>query len=149
MDYFLGTFDYSIDDANRLSIPAKFRKVIEQQQEENNLIISKEQENCLTLYPYKLWKTQVGDKIAQLPHSDPAANRLRRLLGINTTEANLDKQGRLNIPAEYYRHAGIKKNVRIIGSVDTIQLWNPDSHSGVAQNPEGKSLIEEFKEFGI
>ena len=148
MDYFLGTFDYSIDDTGRLNIPAKFRKVMSQY-EENTLIISKEQDNCLTIYPYTFWKQHIGDKIAELPHSQPKANRLRRLLGMNTTEASLDKQGRVNIPTEYYEHAGIDRNVRIIGSVDTIQLWNPETYDKVALGPEEKSLIEEFEEFGI
>lgn len=148
MEYFLGTYNYTIDDNNRLNIPAKFRKVMEQLHE-NNFIISKEQDNCLTAYPYKFWKTQIGDKIAELPHSDPKANRLRRLLGQNTTEVSLDKQGRINIPGEYYNHAGIDRNVRIIGSVDTIQLWNPVTYDDLSQKPEEKSLIEEFEEFGI
>ncbi|MFQ5649135.1 MAG: division/cell wall cluster transcriptional repressor MraZ [bacterium] len=148
MEYFLGTYDYTIDDHNRLNIPAKFRKVMSRL-EESNFIISKEQDDHLTVYPYKFWKTQIGDKIVALPHSDPKANRLRRLLGIKTTEVALDKQGRVNIPADYCNHAGIEKNVRIIGSVDTIQLWNPDTYDQISRVAEEQSLIEEYQAFGI
>ncbi len=148
MEYFLGTFDYATDGTGRLNIPAKFRKVLSQLGE-NNLIISKEQDEYLTIYPYKSWKVQIGDKIAELPHSHSKANRLRRLLGLTTTEASIDKQGRVNIPTDYYKHADIDKDVRIIGSVDTIQLWNPDTHDRLSQTSEEKSLIEEFEEFGI
>ena len=148
MEYFLGAYTNNIDDNNRLSIPAKFRKVLSSLNEDN-LIISKEQDGCLTVYPYKFWKTQIGDKIAALPHSAADANRLRRLLGMNTMEIAPDKQGRINIPTEYYNHAQIDKNVRIIGSVDTIQLWNPDTYADISQKPEEKSLIEEFEDFGI
>ncbi len=148
MAYFLGTFDYSIDGSNRLNIPAKFRKVMDQLGQ-TEFVISKEQENCLTIYPYNIWKERVGDKISELPHSDENANRLRRLIGLTTTEVSLDNQGRVNIPSDYYTHAGIEKKIRIIGSVDTIQVWNPLKYEQVSQAPEEKSLLEEFKEFGI
>ncbi len=148
MAYFLGTFDYSIDGSNRLNIPAKFRKVMDQLGQ-TEFVISKEQENCLTIYPYNIWKERVGDKISELPHSDENANRLRRLIGLTTTEVSLDNQGRVNIPSDYYTHAGIEKKIRIIGSVDTIQVWNPLKYEQVSQVPEEKSLMEEFKEFGI
>ncbi len=148
MAYFLGTFDYSIDGSNRLNIPAKFRKVMDQLGQ-TEFVISKEQENCLTIYPYNIWKERVGDKISELPHSDENANRLRRLIGLTTTEVSLDNQGRVNIPSDYYTHAGIEKKIRIIGSVDTIQVWNPLKYEQVSQVPEEKSLMEEFKEVGI
>ncbi len=148
MDFFLGKFNNTIDDNNRLSIPAKFRKVLSET-EEDNLIISKEQENYLILYPYKSWKIQVAEKITALKRSDAKANRLRRLLGMSTTEAKPDKQGRVNILSEYYEHAGIDKNVLIIGSIDTIQLWDPDTYASISQTPEENSLQEEYEEFGI
>ena len=148
MEYFLGTFDYSIDDNNRLSVPSKFRKVMTQLGQ-TNFIVSKEQKNHLTVYPYNIWNQRVGAQIFQLPHHDKKANRLRRLIGLNTTEVALDSQGRINIPSDYYQHAGIEKKVRIIGSVDTIQLWNPETYDQVSQTPEEKSLLEEFEEFGI
>lgn len=148
MDFFLGKFNNTIDENNRLSIPAKFRKVLDET-DEDNLIISKEQENYLILYPYKSWKLQVAEKITALKRSDAKANRLRRLLGMCTMEAKPDKQGRVNIPSEYYEHAGIDKNVLIIGSIDTIQLWDPDTYASISQTPEENSLQEEYEEFGI
>jgi len=148
MDYFLGTFDYNTEDTGRLNIPAKFRKVLEQLAE-STLVISKAQSDYLTVYPYKFWKQQIGDKVVELSHGRTDANRLRRMLGMTTIETSLDKQGRINIPADYYKHAGIDKNVRIIGSVDTIQLWNPDTYEKLALSSEEKSLNEELAEFGI
>lgn len=148
MDFFLGTYNYAIDDTGRLNIPSKFRKVLASL-EESNLIISKEQPGYLTVYPYLLWKRRIGDKVAELPRSDAQANKLRRLLGLNTAEASLDKQGRVNIPTDYYAHAGIDKSVRIIGTVDTIQLWNPVEHDGLAESPEGPSLLAELDNFHL
>ncbi len=147
MNYFLGKFEYALDDDNRLSIPAKFRKVMTELNQ-TEFIISKEQKNCITMYPYLTWKEQIGDRIAELAHSSTEANKLRRLLGMNTTEVKLHNKGRIKIPSDYLEHAGIDKKVVIIGSVDTIQLWNPGSYDKLSDKDE-KSLMDELEQFGI
>ncbi|MFQ5603433.1 MAG: division/cell wall cluster transcriptional repressor MraZ [bacterium] len=148
MAYFLGTYENTIDDNNRLSIPAKYRKIMEDLGH-SHFFITKEPENYLTLYPNNVWNARIGAKIADLPHGGPKAKRFRRLIGANTTEINLDNQGRINIPTDYYKHAGIEKKVKIIGAVDTLQLWNPESYDEISQEPEEQSIREEFEEFGI
>lgn len=148
MDYFLGEYDYAIDDGNRLSIPSKLRKVMTQWGQ-NNFKVSKEQQNHLILFPSDFWNERVGSKVLNLPLSDPRAHRLRRLIGLNITEVSMDSQGRINIPADYYQHVGIEKKIKIIGSVDIIQLWNPDIYAKVSQTSEERSLLEELAEFKI
>lgn len=145
---FLGEFDYTIDDNNRLSIPAKFRKSMTENGQ-NRFIVTKKEPDYLTLYPQNVWADNVVAKVYELPHSKKEANRLRRLIGLNSTEVSLDSQGRVNIPGDYYQHAGIEKKVKIIGTVDTIQLWNPDVHEKESQKPEEKSFLEELEQFGI
>ena len=149
MSYFLGTYDYTIDDNFRLNIPAKFRKAMNQLQQ-NTFIISKAQENYLTVYPTNIWDEQIGKKILELPHSDEIANKLRVMVGINSTDTKLDSQGRITVPQEYCQHASIDKKVKIIGSVDTLQLWDPGKYDKyIARQAAQKSLTEELKAFGI
>lgn len=148
MEFFLGKFDYMTDDAGRLNFPAKFRKVM-QHLDETSLIVSKAQPDYLIIYPYKLWKERVGDKIAKLSHSNANAARLRMEIGLQMAEASLDKQGRLNIPPEYYRHVNIDKNVRIVGCTDVIQLWDPTTHDRISEIRPEKSLLEELSKFEI
>jgi DNA-binding transcriptional regulator/RsmH inhibitor MraZ len=69
--------------------------------QQNTFIVTKEQENYLTIYPINIWEKQVGSKVVDLPHSDDVANRLRRLIGLNTTDTKLDSQGRITVPPEY------------------------------------------------
>ena len=118
--------------------------------QQNTFIITKAQENYLTVYPSNIWDDQIGKKVLELPHSDDVANRLRILIGINTTDTKLDSQGRITVPQDYCLHAGIDKKVKIIGSVDTLQLWNPVKYTQyIAKQAEEKSLTEELKAFGI
>jgi len=120
------------------------------QLQQNTFIITKAQENYLTVYPSNIWDEQIGQKVLGLPHSDDQANRLRRQIGINTTDTKLDSQGRITVPQDYCLHAGIDKKVKIIGSVDTLQLWNPEKYQDyIAKQTEEKPLTEELKAFGI
>jgi MraZ protein len=146
---FHGTFDYTIDDNNRLNIPAKFRKTMKELNQ-TSFIASREDKHYIKLFPIETWQERVGQKIRELPHSDPRANRIRRIIGQSTTEVTLDSQGRINIPGEYYEHAEIERKVRIIGSVDTLQLWNPDRHTETSsQDPLEDSALEELQAFNI
>ncbi len=148
MDYFIGTFTNTIDDNNRLSIPAKFRKVLSLL-DEGSLIVSKGQANYLKLYPSRFWQEQIGEKVRKLPQMNAKADGMRRWVGENTTDAKLDKAGRVNIPADYYEHAGIVKGVRIVGSVDTIQLWDPEIYDKQHGAIDEEALAQAFDEYDI
>jgi MraZ protein len=50
---------------------------------------------------------------------------LRNLLEM-ANEAQLDSQARLSIPSELRDYAKIGGEVRIIGTLDKIELWNPE-----------------------
>lgn len=122
---FLGTFQYVIDRKNRLTLPIPFREAMSTL-DQTSFVMSKNVEpHCLTLHPYMLWKHSIGDPVSELLHTDEKANSLRRLLGMNTTETEIDNQGRVYIPGEFMVSARIKEFVMLIGKIDTIQIWNP------------------------
>ncbi|MFQ5824417.1 MAG: division/cell wall cluster transcriptional repressor MraZ [bacterium] len=148
MDYFIGTYEYSLDDKNRLSIPSKIRKVIAELFQ-NKCMLTKFEDGYLTLYPYDIWQDRFGNRAAKLPRSNDDAKRLRRLLGMNSMEASLDTQGRIAVPTEYCQHAGIKKKVLILGCMDEVQIWSPKRYQEVSQSPEERSAKEELKKFGF
>ena len=148
MQDFYGTYDYTIDDKNRLSIPSKYRKVMSQLKQ-NTFIISTLEDSCLTLYPYSTFKERIVKRIEELPQMDDHANEIRRKIGTNTTDAPLDNQGRIFIPASYCQHAKIEKKVKIIGCMNKIELWDPELYEKVSQKPDAKSLKEELKRYRI
>lgn len=148
LKYFLGTYDYTLDDKNRLSIPAKFRKILSHLKEDT-LMVTKQEDSCLTLYPYKSWESGIADRIAELPQSDDSVNRMRRILGQFTTDASLDNQGRIFLPANVCKMVGIEKQVKIFGCFNKIELWNPEKYAIVAKTPEEQSAKEELKKYRI
>ncbi|NIR49474.1 division/cell wall cluster transcriptional repressor MraZ [candidate division KSB1 bacterium] len=148
MEDFLGTFDYSLDDKNRLSIPAKFRKVMSELQQKT-FIISMLDDSRLTLYPYSSFRETIAKRISELPQFDENANELRRSLGLNTTDSSMDNQGRIIIPPNYCDYAGINKKVKIIGCTNKIELWNPEVYVDVSKVKDPTSTKEKLKQFSI
>jgi MraZ protein len=149
MDYFLGTYECTLDDKNRLSIPSKIRNVMSDTSQKMFILSKDAGDKCLTLHPYNVWKERIAARIAQLPQSDDSAKRLRRILGKNTIDIPMDNQGRLVIPADFCKYAAIDKRVVIFGAMDKIEIWNPENYDEVAKTPEEQSAQEELKKFGI
>ena len=52
----------------------------------------------------------------------------RFLVLSNSQPEELDSQGRIVIPPEYLREAGLSRDVVIIGVNDRIELWNPEAY---------------------
>ena len=148
MEDFLGTYDYNLDEKGRLSIPAKYRKVMARLKQDT-FIISTLEDSCLTLYPYTTFRERIAKKIEEMPQIDEDANEIRRKLGLSTTDASLDNQGRIMIPASFSEHGNIDKAVKIIGCTNKIELWNPKTYRDFAEKPDAKSIKDELKKFKI
>jgi len=145
---FIGTFSSTIDDNNRVSLPAKLRKTFEELQEVN-IVASKGQANYLKLYPHSHWDQEIAQRVKQLPPMDADADTVRRHVGETTVETKLDKQGRVTIPSDYFECVGIKKAVTIIGAIDSIQLWNPETHKKNHEVAKEADIAAAMSRFGL
>ncbi len=148
MEDFLGTYDYALDEKNRLSIPAKYRKVMANLKE-HTFIVSTLEDDCLALYPYGTFRETVTNRVKSLRQFDHDANELRRYIGMHTTDVKLDGQGRIMLPPSACEHAGIDKRVKLIGCGLKIELWNPERFEAYSKRKDAKSIREELRKFGI
>jgi|GEM_PF-2249370 len=152
MNSFIGTFSSTVDNNNRIGLPAKLKKIFEKldaNSKDINIVVSKGQANYLKLYPNCYWDEAIAQRVKQLPQMDARANDVRRHVGETTIYTKLDSHGRLTIPSEYYDHAGIQKAVTIIGTVDSIQLWNPETHKKNQQDIKEADIAAAMSEFGL
>jgi len=119
---FTGEFYNSIDQKNRLSIPAKFRNALDQENDKI-FVLSKGFDECLFLYPLEEWKI-VEEQLSSLSSiRDKNRNFIRKI----TRHANYvryDSQGRIAIPEILLNYANISKEALIIGVVKKIEIWN-------------------------
>ena len=113
----MGSYQNSIDAKNRVIVPAKFRDELQ-----NKCVLTRGLDECLILYPMQTWAKQ-QEKLAELPRSDESARAFIRYIFANATECDIDRQGRLLIPADYKDMARIDKELVTIGMLDRVELW--------------------------
>ena len=125
MSFFIGEFIYALDDKKRINIPAKFKKEISEESKGKFIVSYYEEDNCLSIYPYDVFMTKIVSFLNKLSETDKDHRAYKSMVGENSIEVAVDKQGRIGIPANFLDKACITKEVKIIGAFDKIEIWDP------------------------
>ena len=85
--------------------------------------------------------------IDAMPNSDPKKVALKRIIGSGSAQASVDKAGRICLPDDMAREAGIKEEAVLVGLLDRFEIWNPERYEKVqaadaALAPEAFKLME-------
>jgi len=136
---FRGSFEHTVDSKGRVSVPSKFREIISDRYE-GRLVLAMDYDRCLTVYPLEEWE-KLEEKIRNLPTMKKEVRDFMRFLLASATECELDKQGRVLITPAHRQHAGITKNVTLVGIIDKIEIW--DSKAWEARNTQNGDKIGE------
>ena len=115
----LGEYDHTIDEKNRLTLPAKFRDAFG-----GGLVLTRGIEHCLTAYPRSQWSEIVESRLRELDPLSREGRVMQRFFYSGAAEAELDKQGRVMIPASLAEHAGLGKEVVVAGIRDHLEIWD-------------------------
>ncbi|MDI6839754.1 MAG: division/cell wall cluster transcriptional repressor MraZ [bacterium] len=121
-----GKYRYSLEEKGRLFIPVKFRRGLSPEAGDT-FVVTKGYDSCLALYPLDEWR-KVEVKLSSYPTDNPKARRVVRWFSANAEVVKLDSQGRIKIPQYLAEFAGLNKEVVIIGVLNRIELWNPESY---------------------
>lgn len=142
---FIGQFEHSIDEKNRIAIPAKFRRELK-----GGAIISKGLDGCLFMFP-KAKFTQMAQSIGSLPLSKSSARLYARLMLASAEEVDFDNQGRIVLPGYLRRFGNFKKSAEVIGIYDRVEIWAKETwekESG-RTDKRAEDLIEDLSELGV
>lgn len=115
---FLGEYQHSIDEKNRVIIPAKFREALG-----DSFVVTRGLDQCLFVYPRSEWAL-LEQKLKALPLMKSDARAFTRFFFSGATECELDKQGRVNIPGTLVMHAKLEKECIIIGVSNRVEIWS-------------------------
>ena len=118
---FIGEYHHSIDDKGRLIIPSKFREELG-----NKFIITRGIENCLFVYSLESWE-KIVNKLETLPFTKKDARAFIRFFLSGASEAEFDKQGRINITSPLISYANITKECVVIGTGARLERWSEES----------------------
>jgi MraZ protein len=122
---FTGEFYNTIDQKNRLSIPAKYRKTLALSNDKT-FILTRGFDKCLFLYPLEEWKIVEG----QLSSLSSIRGKNRNFIRSIVRYANYvkyDSQGRIQISDSLLKYANISKSIMVIGMIKKIELWDKNT----------------------
>jgi len=119
---FTGEFYNIIDQKNRLSIPAKYRKALDLSNDKT-FVLTRGFDTCLFLYPLDEWK-QVESQLSSLSSIRGKHRNFIRSIVRHANYVQYDSQGRIQIPDVLLEYANIAKNVMVIGVIKKIELWD-------------------------
>ena len=118
----IGAHEHTIDDKNRLTLPAKFRKAFH-----DGLIVTRGLDQCLHAYRREDWDRLVKSRLSPLDPLSKEARRMERYFFASAAEAQLDKQGRLMLPATLIAHAQLGREVVVAGVNDRLEIWDREA----------------------
>jgi MraZ protein len=115
----LGEYEHTIDDKNRLTLPAKFRDSFAE-----GVVVSRGLDGCLWAYPREDWQGAIEARLEELDPLSKESRRLRRYFYAGASEDSPDKQGRITIPPALMQHAALGKDVVVAGVHDHLEIWD-------------------------
>jgi MraZ protein len=118
---FRGRYEHAIDAKGRTSVPSRFREVMSAQGD-SQLVLTTGLDSCLVAYPMAEWLA-FEKRLSALPQFDVDVVTLKRIYVSGAVECEVDKVGRLLIPAALRKHAGLQRDALWAGMGSYIELW--------------------------
>lgn len=109
---------------------------------DSQIVLTTGLDACLVAYPMSEWLAFEG-RLSALPQFDPEVVALRRIYVSGAVECDVDKVGRVLIPAGLRKHAGLKRDALWAGMGTHIELWAKSAFESLrtdALSDEGRRL---------
>ena len=116
---FRGHFDYSLDAKNRLNVPAKFRAAFS-----SGVVLAKGLEPCVAVWAPDTFERWTESFLSNLNPVSPERRKLTRYFAGSSFDAELDSAGRVILNQALIEHAGIEREVVIVGNLDHLEVWD-------------------------
>lgn len=139
---FMGEYNHSIDQKGRIIVPAKFREELGEE-----FVMTLGLDGCLFVYPNSEWETFV-EQLKKLP-GNREVRQLQRYFLAGATNCEVDKQGRILIPAKLREHAKLEKEVVFVGVLGKIEVWSKERWDANNDFDDVEAMAENMSELGI
>ena len=143
MNYFSGEFQHSIDSKGRVIVPAKLRESLGE-----SFTVTVGYDGCLSMYPDEEWN-QFVEKLKGLPQLKKDVRKFTRPLLAAATVCEIDKQGRVLIPAKLREYAGFEKDIVFVGQLNKVEIWSKEKWDSNNDYDDMDSIAESMQDMGI
>jgi MraZ protein len=115
---FLGEYQHTLDPKGRVILPSAFRERLT-----DGLVMTIGLDRCLTVHPTDDWE-RVVEGLRALRTTDRRERQFARMMTASAHAEELDRQGRITIPARLRSYADLAKDVAVVGADSRIELWD-------------------------
>ena len=141
---FMGRFNHSVDAKGRVILPSKFREKLGEE-----FVMTLGLDGCLFVYPNEQWEI-LAEQLSNLP-STKEGREFQRYFYENAVSCEIDKQGRVLIPADLRSAAGLTKDIVFIGMNKRIEIWDKERKSQESKySPQDiNEVADRMAEYGV
>ena len=140
---FMGEYNHSIDAKGRLIIPSKFREQLG-----NEFVVTKDLDGCLYVYSNEEW-ARIEESLREKPLTSKDARKFLRFSSAGAASCEVDKQGRILLPANLREYAGIDKEVVSVGVFSRVEIWSKERYNDNSDFEDMDEIAEHMAELGI
>ena len=118
----IGEYIHTIDEKNRISLPAKFRKEMGKK-----VIITPGLDQCLFIFTTAEWQKvskRLSDSNSDLSFLSADKRSFNRNMFGQASDAEVDRIGRILIPDFLKERIKLGKNAALVGVQDRVEVWN-------------------------
>ena len=141
----IGEYTHTIDDKNRLSLPAKFR-----QEMGKKVVLTRGFDKCVAIFTFKEWQ-KIADKLSESSMLQADSRSFSRFMFGGAVEMEVDAIGLILIPDFLKTWGGLQTKVSVIGVQSRIEIWNEKAWSVHKETIEKQSdtLAEKLGQVGV
>ena len=136
-----GEFQHNIDQKGRVTVPSKFREDLGEK-----FYVCRGLDKCLFVYSESEWQKLVS-KVAEMPVGQ--AKGIQRYLFAGAADVETDKQCRILLPQPLRDHAGLEKEVTVIGTGVRAEIWATDTWKQYNDNFDEDDIEAAMSALGI
>lgn len=141
---FIGEYEHTLDEKNRVSLPKSFRSALG-----SRMVMTRGLDNCLFMYSTSAWQ-KVATKLQELSFAQADTRGFNRFILSGAAEVTVDSAGRILIPEHQRAFAGLSKTITFAGVSDRVEIWDSKRWNEYKAEIEKKAdaLAEKLGEIG-
>lgn len=140
---FMGEYNHTIDAKGRLIVPSKFREKLGEE-----FVVTKGLDDCLFVYPLDEW-AHIEQAFRKVPLTNKKARDFVRFFFAGAASCEVDKQGRILLPANLRSYAGLEKEIVSAGVLNRVEIWDKEKWEKSNAITDMDGIADYMAELGV
>ena len=140
---FMSEYNHTVDTKGRLIVPSKFREQLG-----DEFVVTKGMDGCLFVYANEDWSA-FEQKLTSLPLINKEARKFARFFLAGAAQVEVDKQGRILLPANLREFAGLEKDVVLVGVGSRIEIWSRENWENMEADSDMDDIAATMESLGL